>query len=350
MAQAEKTYRVNTRNLSLNNMAHLYLSKVKRNAKDKPIACVEGGDKHGYVLFYSLEEAPDNENFEYGGMRELDMYRKAIADVSGLKRSHSGDGGGTLHDMFDEALSHKIHPDKITGMNAKQKSVYQNVWDDYAMSRRVLLPYGSQFRLLVDPSPEHRQVYYVAGKSGAGKSWIARQLAESYRKFFPSRPIYLFSQLDEDDTLDSMKKSEGRPTRIPLKSLLEKPPSVEEATDAMSIFDDYDTVEGDTGIVLRAFIDEIATMGRHKKATMVCASHHLTNYSRTRLILSETTHFVVFPQATGKKRLQYLLEAYASMDKEEIEGMFGLGSRWVCIGNWSPPYLVSEHEARIVAR
>ena len=327
--------------------AYLYLSKTKTHEKDKPIACVEGGSLHGNVLFYSLQKPIEVKDFKYQGERDLRIYKAAIASASGNKRARDGT---QFIDVVDAALTARTPPSEVPGLNDKQRAVYQDIYDDYVFSRRVVLPFGCQYRLLVDPSPEHRQVYYVAGKSGSGKSWIARQLAESYHRFFPSRPIYLFSQLKEDETLDTMKKSEGRPVRIPLSSFLEAMPSVDEAVDAMSIFDDYDTVEGDEGKILRTFIDEIATMGRHKRATMICASHHLTNYSRTRLILSETTHFVVFPQATGKKRLQYLLESYASMDREEIEGLYGIQSRWVCIGNASPPFLVSEYEARIVAR
>jgi hypothetical protein len=327
--------------------AHLYLGTQKRHEKDKPIACVEGGELHGQVLFYSLTPAVENTDFTYQGERDLRIYKSAIASAAGNKRARDGT---QFVDIIEEALSLRQPPNEVTGLNDKQRAVYQDIYDDYVKRRRVVLPFGSAYRLIVDPNPQLRQVYYVAGKSGSGKSWIARQLAESYHRFFPSRHIYLFSQLKEDDTLDSMKKSEGKPTRIPLESFLDTPPDVEEAVDALSIFDDYDTVEGDVGKVLRTFIDEIATMGRHKRASMICASHHLTNYSRTRLILSETTHFVVFPQATGKKRLQYLLEAYASMDREEIEGLYGIQSRWVCIGNASPPFLVSEYEARIVAR
>ncbi len=328
-------------------MVFLYLDKSKRNEKDKAIACVEGGELQGQVLFYSLEKPVLDTEFRFQGERHLRIYRSVIASASGNKRARDGT---QFIDLINTGLTARTPPESVPGLNDKQRAVYQDIWDDYTLRRRVVLPFGSAYRLLVDPSPENRQVYYVAGKSGSGKSWIARQLAESYKRFFPSRPIYLFSQLKEDETLDTMKKSEGRPVRIPLDSFLASQPGVEEAVDAMSIFDDYDTVEGETGKILRTFIDEIATMGRHKRATMVCASHHLTNYSRTRLILSETTHFVVFPQATGKKRLQYLLESYASMDRDEIEGIYGIQSRWVCIGNLSPPFLVSEYEARIVAR
>jgi hypothetical protein len=328
-------------------MPFLYLSDGRRDPKDRPLACVQGGDLEGRVLFLSEAEPHPLTGPVPKCALNLGVYTAAIASVNGRKR---GRHGGDLYDLFKTALEHLVDPAQLPNVDERQREVYKRIYEDYVLQRRIPLPIGSSYRLLVNPDSKTRQVFYVAGQSGSGKSWILRQLAQSYHKFFPQRDIYLISALGEDETLDSMKKAEGRPQRIPVSSFVKEPPTLDEVSNSFCIFDDYDTIKGKEGDAVRSLIDQIATMGRHAVTTMACASHHLTNYSKTRLILAEATHMVVYPLTTGKKPLQYLLSTYASMDDAEIAGLYGLHSRWVCIGKGYPPYLVSEHEARILYR
>lgn len=328
-------------------MPFLYLASAKKDKDDKPIACVQGGELEGQVLFLSGEEARPLDGPIPSASQHLGPYKHAIEKLGGLKRGRST---LSLTDRIKDALTRGVRPSEADAFDDKQRDLYQKIYDDHVLQRRVVLPIGSSFRLLVSPDPKARQVFYIAGQSGSGKSWTLRQLAQSYHKFFPDRCIYLISALGEDETLDSMKKTEGKPIRIPVKSFVEDPPTLEEVAKSFCIFDDYDTIRGPEGEAVCSLIDQIATMGRHNVSTMACASHHLTNYSKTRLILAEATHLIVFPMTTGKKPLQYLLSTYASMDDDEIAALYGLHSRWVSIGKGYPPYLVSEHEARIIHR
>jgi len=327
-------------------MPHLYLADTRRDKGDKPIACVQGGEAEGQVLFLAEAEPRPLTGPIPPAALHLGAYRGALAALKGKRKRDGKD----LTDVITLALRTGLEPSELPDVDERQRDLYRRIYDDHTLQRRIVLPIGSSFRLLVTPEPKARQVFYIAGQSGSGKSWILRQLAQSYHKFFPSRDIILVSALGEDETLDSMKKADGKPTRVPVSSFVRDPPKLGEVASSFCIFDDYDTIKGPEGEAVRALIDEIATMGRHEVATMACASHHLTNYSKTRLILAEATHMVVFPMTTGKKPLHYLLSTYASMDDDEIAGLYGLHSRWVCIGKGYPPYLVSEHEARIVHR
>ena len=51
-----------------------------------------------------------------------------------------------------------------------------------------------------------RDCIYVAAQSGAGKSYFCTQYLKEYIKMHPKNPIYLFSYLDEDETIDEIKK------------------------------------------------------------------------------------------------------------------------------------------------
>lgn len=53
---------------------------------------------------------------------------------------------------------------------------------------------------------KERDVLFVAGKSGSGKSYYTREYIKQYHKMFPKRDIYLISYLDEDETLDAFDK------------------------------------------------------------------------------------------------------------------------------------------------
>jgi chromosomal replication initiation ATPase DnaA len=64
-------------------------------------------------------------------------------------------------------------------------------------------------KFTIAPRPikeKERSVLFVAGESGAGKSYFIKQYAMNYKKMFPDNPIFLISYLDRDETLDSYKE------------------------------------------------------------------------------------------------------------------------------------------------
>jgi hypothetical protein len=124
----------------------------------------------------------------------------------------------------------------------------------------IRLPPGSHFKLIPTMNPEKREIWYIAGASGSGKSYVAKQLAEMYHKFFPDRDIYLVSKLKEDETLDNANCPMIRlnPTKLienPMKDL-------EPLRDSMIIMDDYDTFTGSEAKIIQQLIDDIAVMGK----------------------------------------------------------------------------------------
>jgi hypothetical protein len=213
-------------------------------------------------------------------------------------------------------------------------------------AKPIRLPPDSQFQILPSPKKDKREIYYVAGASGSGKSYQARGLAERYKKLFPDREIYLISKLNEDETLDTMKT--GKPKRIRVDSLATDPiKDISIFANSMVIFDDYDTFPAPMDKIVLQLIDDIATMGRHHTITMCCLSHYLTNYKRTRLLLNEATHFIVYPQATSAHALKQLLGNHLGMEPDEVKKLRSMG-RWVCLHKQFPQWLVSEHFARML--
>ena len=78
--------------------------------------------------------------------------------------------------------------------------------DDELMKefKRLQISNDSKFQIVPDLTKE-RQILYITGASGSGKSTFTRKYIEELKKKKKDTPIYLFSALKEDESLDSIK-------------------------------------------------------------------------------------------------------------------------------------------------
>ena len=86
----------------------------------------------------------------------------------------------------------------------------------------------------------------------------------------------------------------------------------------------------------------IATTGRHNQASLLVASHLLTDYKRTRLFLGEAQKFVLFPNGCSMKQMTNLLGLYGGCDTEELRRIRRLPSRWVALCTTFPSLVLYE--------
>jgi hypothetical protein len=313
-------------------MPSLSFDKVKGA---KPIALVKGGEEDGKVLY--LHE--DDHKGDKGKKGEISAKRYAT-EMRDLSKKEQVE---LLH-RLTAARDKGVAPDALIGESALGKALYERILSDESKDTSITLPDGSQFEIVPSPDPKKREVFYIAGASGSGKSYIAKGIANLYKKLHPSRQVYLISKLGEDSTLDSMSPP---PKRINIDTLVEDYPDLDEFKDCCVIFDDYDTFTGDHEKVVHKLIDDLATMGRHTNTTMLCLSHYLTNYKKTRLLLNEATHIVVYPMATSFHAHSYLLKTHIGMTKDDCRDLKKMG-RWVCVYKHYPQWLLSLQHARIL--
>jgi len=308
----------------------------EKSKDSRPIAIVAGGDMDGDVLYYHETAHKPAKSRRI----EVPAHKYQAALRKWKKKSEQT----AVLDKVEKALNGEapLAPDEDEDV----KALLKRVQDDMEQLTEVEIPPDSLFQLIPNPNPRQRDVYYVAGPSGSGKSHIAKGVAEAYRKLFPDREVYLVSKLAEDSTLDSMKG--GKPKRINIQSLLDDPFDIEEARDSLVIVDDIDALPRDQLKAVHTLIDDIAITGRHSNTSMLFLTHHLTNYKATRLILNETHHYIVYPQTTSKHGLQYLLRSHAGVDDAYIREMRRCGSRWVCISKGIPPLMIGQHFAKIL--
>lgn len=233
-------------------------------------------------------------------------------------------------------------------IDAKQRSVVP--------TRDVTLPEGEFFALEPTNLEQGRDVIMVGGKSGSGKSHTARNFAQRYHILWPKRPVFLISFLKQDDTLDALKFLQ----RIdPKNDFKDGAPPLENFSESLTIFDDIEGFQRDDPDVhdlLQQTIDMIATTGRHNQASLLVASHLLTDYKRTRLFLGEAQKFVLFPNGCSMKQMTNLLGLYGGCDTEELRRIRRLPSRWVALCTTFPSLVIyesgcyllhTEHEAPV---
>lgn len=208
---------------------------------------------------------------------------------------------------------------------------------------------NATFNILPSTDPNKRDLYYICGASGSGKSYIARQIASNYHKLYPKRPIYVVSKLDHDETLDEMDFI----IRLDFNDWVKDPPNINNISDCMVIFDDVDGITGRLGKAVHNFMEDIAITGRRHgdnqgNISMLYISHHITNYSKTALILNESQNFIVYPRSTNPKSLKYLLENYLGMDRSDIRKFRKLNTRWLWIRSHHPQFIISAHTAKLL--
>jgi len=304
----------------------------------EPVAVVSGGSYNKDVLYLHTK---DGKTTGKKGVQELEMGHKLLSKLSPRKQSE-------VMRLLQEAYRRNIPPEHLNINIDGAQEVYNEMLGKVEESgnSKVKLPPGSTFELLPSADPEKRQIYYIAGASGSGKSYIARHLAEQYQKTFSKRTVYLVSKLKEDATLDGMKIP---PIRLNIDKLVETPlKDLEPLRETLIIFDDYDTLEGKEGKAVQQLIDDICIMGRHTVTSLLILSHHLSNFKKTRLCLTEATHFVLYPQSTGAHALNYFLKTYVGMGPKEVQTLKKSGSRWLCIHKNFPIFYITETEAGLI--
>ena len=300
----------------------------------KPIAVVKGGDYDHEVLYIHDD---DHKGKKPKSDIDAKKYATEMRDIPSKERVQ-------MLSRLGDAKKKGLTAEQLIGETSFAKSLYDRIITDEAKDTSINLPDDSTFQVLPSPDPEKREVFYIAGASGSGKSYMAKGIAECYKKLHPSREVYLISKLGDDSTLDTMKPP---PKRINIQTLIDDYPELDEFKDCCVIFDDYDTFTGNAEKVIHKLIDDLATMGRHTNTTMLCLSHYLTNYKKTRLLLNEATHIVVYPMATSFHALGYLLKTHIGMTKDDVRDLKKMG-RWVCVYKHYPQWLISAHHARVL--
>lgn len=192
-----------------------------------------------------------------------------------------------------------------------------------------------------------REVVYIAGPSGSGKSILAKNYAKQYQTLYPKHDVFIFSKVRDDESLQGIKD----PLYIDIDdSLVTAPINVmEECKDCLIIFDDIDTVSiKDQSLALTAIMMDVLECGRHNNISCIITSHLINGLDRkrTRTILNECHRVVIFPRATSAYSINYFLKNYIGiLNKKTYEKIQELPSRWVAIFRNFPQHIIHSQGA-----
>lgn len=201
----------------------------------------------------------------------------------------------------------------------------------------------STFQVIPDTKKE-RDVFYIVGQSGSGKSyWLGKFIAE-YKKAYPKRDVFVFSNLSEDKSLGKHKIH-----RILIgDNLLTEPLTVEDFKDSLVIFDDCDVISNKAyKEAVYQIANEILETGRHHNVSCGFVSHLATG-SNLKRILNEAHSFIYFPWG-ATRNTHYVLENYIGINKDDIKKIKSTKSRWCCIHKNYPQCVVTEKKIWTVA-
>jgi len=205
--------------------------------------------------------------------------------------------------------------------------------------RKIDLPNDQKFQQIIDPNTE-RSITYITGASGSGKSTYIANLCKQYKKVYPKNEIYVFSALNEDESLDVIK-----PNRICIdERMINDPLTVDDFKDSMVIFDDIDVISNkhlreSVYQVLNALLET----GRHTRGS-VCISNHLPTAGKdTRRVLNEAHSIVWFPHSGSGIGMRRLLCDYLGLEKDVNKKLKKMKTRWCCLFKNYPQILMTEH-------
>ena len=197
------------------------------------------------------------------------------------------------------------------------------------------------------PSNNERDVLYISAMSGSGKSFYTAEYVKQYHKKYPKNEIFLFSSIDDDKCLDSLKYL----PRINIKSdaFFSSEITAKDFEKSCVIFDDCDVIS-DKNIKKKVFqiLDEILQTGRHFHTTCVFTSHNATAGNQTKVILNEATSITIFPQTAGNKSLNYLCDQYLGLDKKQIKQLKHIEGRWATFIRAYPRCIITEKTAFLI--
>ena len=191
-----------------------------------------------------------------------------------------------------------------------------------------------------------REVIYIAGPSGVGKSTLAKDYIKAYQKLHKKNDIYLFSKVTDDETLKGLKNI----FKIPInEQIVTDPIDHTEMKDSLVLFDDIDTINNKAqSQALTQLISDVLEIGRHANISVIITSHLINGHDkkRSRTILNEAHRTVIFPRSTTAHNVSYFLKEYLGLkDKELLKRIMDLKTRWVCLSQRYPMYALTRDEA-----
>lgn len=181
-----------------------------------------------------------------------------------------------------------------------------------------------------------RTTLYICGMAGSGKSYFISGYIKQYAVLYPNNPIYIFSEKEYDEQLDSCKNTK----RVKLSEDLSDINYLEFSNSCL-LFDDIDSLDKKIKNVVYAIRDKALKLGRSARISVISTAHNATDGKESKVLLNEA-QIIVFFMANWNRSLKYLVEQYLGMTKEDIKRAKKNKSRWSAYFK-SYPNVIAQH-------
>jgi hypothetical protein len=194
-----------------------------------------------------------------------------------------------------------------------------------------------------------RQIIYIPASEGSGKSYWCCEYIKAFHKIYPKQKIFVFSSLEDDETLDKCAKLFKR-VKID-DDWVKNPFSIYDFKDfkesdggCLCIFDDVDNISNKyISEAVYTLINNIIDVGRHFNISLIYTAHKPADKKRTSCILNSCHSIVYFPYGVTRST-KYVLESYFDIDKKKIDELKKFKSRWMCVSRQVPRMFIGEKD------
>ena len=316
----------------------------KETKGSTPIAIVRGGPDANRVVYLNPAIKSDKDD----SLRTEVEYDDIEHSLKGKSKEYQA----KIYELVERGVKCNWSDDFLEDESKSTVKLINKIRNDVTSNIQIKLPPGSTFEVLPTIDPKKRDTVFLFGCANSGKSYFVKHFAQNYNRVWAGKKkIYLISELEEDETLDS---ANCKIHRINIKSLVADPIDLNsgEFESCLFIFDDYDTLkntkEEPLYTVVLELINKVLIKGRHQNISCCIISHFGANGNKTRLILTESQLITVYPFGASKHSIEYVLCKHVGLDKKDVKDIKKLGSRWVSISKNYPQYLVSESIVKIL--
>lgn len=186
----------------------------------------------------------------------------------------------------------------------------------------------------------------VFGPAGVGKSTWISNFIKKYLEYYKDNKVYVFSPKLDDPAFKKIKNLHY----VKLDdSLVKDPLDVSEFKDSICLFDDIESItDKRLNNAVRVFRDQCYEIGRAPTNITTIAVHHviLANQA-TKIILNESEEVVLFPKSNFSA-VSNLCRRYYGFDRDQLNYLKDVPSRWVVIKRSYPTCIISENAIKVL--
>ena len=181
-----------------------------------------------------------------------------------------------------------------------------------------------------------RQIMLVSGAQGSGKSTYIEMYCKNYNSTFKTNDVYLFSKIQDDESLKDIKNTHVVPIDEEIKEI-----ELTELENSICIFDDVEKVrEKKIRDNVYGLMDDIYQNGRHNNICMIASSHVACGGNQTKTQILES-QFVTYFMSSGTN-YERLIMTYLGFTRKEYDALKRINSRWITVYRQAPVVIFFE--------